>query len=53
MTSESVAKAGVNGLWKNKSVVIPGFINKISTIAVNFTPQDLAASMSANIFKNN
>ena len=53
MTSESVAKAGINGLWKNKSVVIPGFINKISTIAVNFTPQDMAASMSANIFKNN
>ena len=53
MTAESVAKAGVSGLWKNKSVVIPGFINKISTIAVNFTPQDLAAAMSANIFKNN
>jgi short-subunit dehydrogenase len=53
MTSESVAKAGINGLWKNKSVVIPGLINKISTIAVNFTPQDLATAMSANIFKNN
>lgn len=53
MTSAAVARAGVNGLWKNKSVVIPGLINKISTIAVNLTPQDLAASMSANIFKNN
>jgi hypothetical protein len=53
MTSESVAKAGVNGLWKNKSVVIPGLMNKLSTIAVNLTPQDLATAMSANIFKNN
>ena len=53
MTSESVAKAGINGLWKNKSVVIPGLMNKLSTIAVNLTPQDLATAMSANIFKNN
>ena len=53
MTSESVAKAGLNGLWKNKSVVIPGLLNKISTIAVNLTPQGLATAMSANIFKNN
>ena len=50
MTAESVAKAGVNGLWKNKSVVIPGFMNKLSTIAVNFTPQDMAAATSARIF---
>jgi short-subunit dehydrogenase len=53
MTSASVAKSGLNGLWKNKAAVIPGLMNKISTIAVNLTPQSLATAMSANIFKNN
>ena len=53
MTAEDVAKAGLQGLWKNKSVVVPGMMNKLSTMAVNLTPQDLAAAMSANIFKNN
>jgi short-subunit dehydrogenase len=53
MSAESVAKEGIKGLWKNKSVVIPGFINKLSTIAVNLVPQDTATAMSANIFKNN
>jgi short-subunit dehydrogenase len=53
MTPESVAKAGIKGLWKNKSVVIPGFMNKISTIAVNLASQDMATAMSANFFKNN
>ena len=53
MSAESVAQAGIKGLWKNKSVVIPGLMNKLSTFAVTFTPQDLAASISANMFKNN
>jgi short-subunit dehydrogenase len=53
MTSESVAKEGLKGLWKNKSVVIPGAMNKLSTLAVNLVPQDTAAAMSANIFKDN
>lgn len=53
MTSESVAKAGINGLWKNKSVVIPGLMNQVSSMAAKFSPQDIATAMSANIFKNN
>jgi short-subunit dehydrogenase len=53
MSAEAVAQAGIKGLWKNKSVVIPGLMNKLSTFAVTFTPQDLAASISANMFKNN
>ena len=53
MTSESVAKDGIKGLWKNKSVVVPGMMNKLTSLAVNFVPQDAATAMSANIFKNN
>jgi len=53
MTADAVAKAGITGLWKNKSVVVPGLMNKLSSFAVSFTPQDLAASISANMFKNN
>ena len=53
MTSEAVAKAGLNGLWKNKSVVIPGLLNQVSAIASKLSPPDMVAAMSANIFKNN
>lgn len=53
MTSESVAKEGLRGLWKNKSVVLPGLMNKLSTFAVNLVPQDTAAVAAGKIFSEN
>jgi short-subunit dehydrogenase len=53
MTSESVAKEGLRGLWKNKSVVLPGLMNKLSTFVVNLVPQDTAAVAAGRIFSEN
>jgi short-subunit dehydrogenase len=41
MEPEKVAKAGLDGLLKNKSVVIPGFLNKLGVIACRILPHDL------------
>lgn len=40
-TAESVAEAGYAGLMRNKRTVIPGFANKIVTLAVRFAPRRL------------
>jgi short-subunit dehydrogenase len=53
MSAESVAKAALKGLWKNKSVVVPGFINQLSVIASQLSPHDIVTAMSANVFKDN
>lgn len=39
MTSEAVAKAGVNGLRANKPVVIPGLKNWLTAFSVRFSPR--------------
>lgn len=39
MEANQVAKAGITGLFKNKSVVIPGFITKIMTMLSIITPK--------------
>ena len=53
MSSDTVAKDGLAGLWKNKSVVIPGAMNKASAFASMLMPQDFVAAQSAKFFKNN
>ena len=39
MSAEKVAKLGVNGLFKNKAVVIPGFMTKLMLVLALLTPQ--------------
>lgn len=51
MTAEAVAKAGINGLLENKSVVVPGFINKVSEIAVKLFPHDIVVPVTSTFFK--
>lgn len=38
MSAEKVAKAGVKGMFKNKAVVIPGFVTKLMTFFSILTP---------------
>ena len=50
MSAEQVAKTGLNGLLKNKAVVIPGFINKAGAIAANLLPNSLVVPSAAQFF---
>ncbi len=46
MTAEEVARLGVAGLFRGKSVVIPGFANWLSALLIRFTPRDLAVRLA-------
>lgn len=50
MKAEVVAKAGLNGLLKNKSVVTPGFVNKLGKISATFSPDSLVVPMASKFF---
>ncbi|HOV99148.1 MAG TPA: SDR family oxidoreductase [Bacteroidota bacterium] len=39
LTAEEVAEAGFKGLMKEKALVIPGFMNKVSAQVVRFAPR--------------
>ncbi len=41
MSPERVAKAGIEGLEKGKSVIVPGFMNKAGAIAIQFVPRSI------------
>lgn len=43
MTAKKVAKAGYEGLRKNKKVVVPGLLNKILVQALRLAPRKLVA----------
>ncbi len=49
MTSEAVARAGVDGLRANKAVVIPGLKNWISAFLVRFTPRFVIRMLVKNL----
>jgi short-subunit dehydrogenase len=51
MKADKVAKAGIQGVMKNKSVVIPGFTNKVGAIASKLSPHDIVVPVAGNIFK--
>ena len=50
MTADEVAKIGLDGLFKGKIEVIPGFLNKISAQAVNFIPKKWVEKTAASIY---
>ncbi|MES2621464.1 MAG: SDR family oxidoreductase [Bacteroidota bacterium] len=51
MSAESVAKAGLNGLLKNKSVVVPGLVNKIAAVAAKVVSHDIVVPVASSFFK--
>ncbi len=50
MKAEEVARIGMNGLLKNKAVVVPGFINKAGVVAANLFPNSLVVPGAARFF---
>ena len=50
MKADVVAKAGLDGLLKNKSVVIPGFVNKAGKVAAQVFPNSLVVPSAAKFF---
>lgn len=51
MTADVVAKQGMDGLFKNKREVVPGFTNKIGAFASKHGPQDLVIAQAGRLYK--
>lgn len=51
LSAEDVARIAVNGMFKKKVVVIPGFFNKILLIISKFIPPGMAEKRTAKIFE--
>jgi len=51
MDVETVAQAAYDGLKKNKTLIIPGFQNKLLAFAIRFTPRKLAVKVLRSIVK--
>jgi hypothetical protein len=51
MEANKVARVGLNAVMKNKSVAIPGFINKVGAISSKLAPHDLVVSVAGSIYK--
>jgi short-subunit dehydrogenase len=46
LTAAEVARQGFMGLLKNKSVIIPGAVNKLLTFSTRLTPKNLLTAIS-------
>ena len=53
MDAVTVAKAGYEGLQKNKAVVIPGFLNKLLVFLTRFGPRQLVTAISRWVLEKN
>jgi uncharacterized protein len=51
MEANEVARVGLNAVVKNKSVVIPGFLNKLGAVSSKLAPHDLVVSVAGHIYK--
>ncbi len=51
MSADKVAKAGLNAVMKNKSVVIPGLLNKLGAIVVKLAPHDIVVPSAGKIYE--
>lgn len=51
MDVETVAQVAFEGLKKNKTIIIPGFQNKLLSFAIRFTPRKLAVKVLRSIVK--
>jgi hypothetical protein len=49
MESPAVVKAGLDGLEKNKAVVIPGFVNKAGAFSGRFVPRSVVRKIAGSI----
>ena len=49
MNSPEVVAAGLNGLDKNKAVVVPGFVNKVGAVSGRFAPRSVVRKIAGAI----
>lgn len=51
MKSDIVANMGVNGMFKKKAIITPGWFNKLSAIINRFLPRTMMVSLAHKIMK--
>ena len=51
MSADKVAKVGLNAVMKNKSVAIPGLLNKLGAIVVKLAPHDIVVPSAGKIYE--
>jgi short-subunit dehydrogenase len=51
MKADVVAKTGLDGLMKNKAVVIPGTVNKVGALAASLFPNKFVVPSAARFFE--
>lgn len=51
-TAAEVAKFGYKGMMNGRTLVIPGFVNKLSAVAPRFSPRSVLRNMIYSIHKN-
>ncbi len=49
MTAEEVVEAGLDGLDRNKAVVVPGLVNKIGATSTRFAPRSVVRKIAGAI----
>jgi len=49
MDARTVARAGYRGLMKNKTVIIPGFMNKLLAFTVRLSPRKLVTRIASHL----
>lgn len=51
MTSEEVAKIGVNGMYKGKPEIVPGLLNKIIVAVTAWVPKYVTEKIATDLYK--
>lgn len=51
MTADAVARIAVQGMYKGRAEIIPGFINKITAAATSILPKALLEAIANNLYK--
>ena len=51
MLPDKVAKVGLDAVMKNKSVAIPGMINKMGAVAAKLLPHDMVVAVAGSFFE--
>ena len=51
LSAEEVARIAINGMFKNKVVIIPGFFNKVLLVITKVIPSGIAERRIAKIFR--
>jgi uncharacterized protein len=52
MSAEAVARIGIDGMFKRKAEIIPGFVNWFSSQLTGFVPKMLTEKIAAGLYKD-